>query len=272
MPIVGGARQCGHAWPISSWTMSRRTPVPRRHAHGPHARVAGEGRRAHAGRRRVPAANDRGRRVGPRVSRAPAGPDRGSRLPRAAISSSPRPSRKVLGRKSGPCRGRPGCAASWRCMSAPSGRPTSGEVVSVWLRDGWSCGRRDVDNEARRPGRRRTDACTFICRRRAPICSGATSLDVEAARQVLEHYGVPASPEGRGGSREHGEPAAPARSRTGMRIVRDVLRAATVLQGGGTEVFGEGLSEKLKTGAGASLAPSGFRGSTKVIIAAGRPR
>ena len=37
-------------------------------------------------------------------------------------------------------------------------------------------------------------------------------------------------------------------------IVRDVLRAATVLQGGGTETFGEGLREKLKTGADASLA------------------
>ena len=38
-------------------------------------------------------------------------------------------------------------------LHAGADPPTaSGEAVSVWLRDGWSCGRRHVDAEARRPG------------------------------------------------------------------------------------------------------------------------
>ena len=130
--------------------------------------------------------------------------------------------------------------------------PASGEVVSVWLRDGWSCGRRDVDNEARRLGADEPTVHVHLPKKSADLLRGHI-LDVEAARQVLEHYGVPASPEGRE-ARESMESRRAGAVQDRDAIVRDVLRAATVLQGGGTEVFGEGLSEKLKTGAGASLA------------------
>ena len=130
--------------------------------------------------------------------------------------------------------------------------PASGEVVSVWLRDGWSCGRRDVDNEARRLGADDPTLHVHLPKKSADLLRGHI-LDVEAARQVLEHYGVPASPEGRE-ARESMESRRAGAVQDRDAIVRDVLRAATVLQGGGTEVFGEGLSEKLKTGAGASLA------------------
>ena len=128
----------------------------------------------------------------------------------------------------------------------------NGEVVSVWLRDGWSCGRKDVDNEARRLGADDPTLHVHLPKKSADLLRGHI-LDVEAARQVLEHYGVPASPEGRE-ARESMESRRAGAVQDRDAIVRDVLRAATVLQGGGTEVFGEGLSEKLKTGAGASLA------------------
>ena len=130
--------------------------------------------------------------------------------------------------------------------------PASGEVVSVWLRDGWSCGRKDVDNEARRLGADEPTLHVHLPKKSADLLRGHI-LDVEAARQVLEHYGVPASPEGRE-ARESMESRRAGAVQDRDAIVDDVLRAATVLQGGGTEVFGEGLSEKLKTGAGASLA------------------
>ena len=130
--------------------------------------------------------------------------------------------------------------------------PASGEVVSVWLRDGWSCGRKDVDNEARRLGADDPTLHVHLPKKSADLLRGRI-LDVEAARQVLEHYGVPASPEGRE-ARESMESRRAGAVQDRDAIVRDVLRAATVLQGGGTEVFGEGLREKLKTGAGASLA------------------
>ena len=130
--------------------------------------------------------------------------------------------------------------------------PANGEVVSVWLRDGWSCGRKDVDNEARRLGADDPTLHVHLPKKSADLLRGHI-LDVEAARQVLEHYGVPASPEGRE-ARESMESRRAGAVQDRDAIVRDVLRAATVLLGGGTEVFGEGLSEKLKTGAAASLA------------------
>ncbi len=128
----------------------------------------------------------------------------------------------------------------------------NGDVVSVWLRDGWSCGRKEVDNEARRLGADDPTLHVHLPRRSADVLRGHV-LDAEAARQVLDHHGVPASPEGQE-ARESMESRRARAAQERDAIVRDVLRAATVLQGGGTEVFGDSLGEKLKTGAGASLA------------------
>ena len=128
----------------------------------------------------------------------------------------------------------------------------NGDVVSVWLRDGWSCGRKEVDNEARRLGAGDPTLHVHLPQRSADVLRGHV-LDAEAARQVLDHHGVPASPEGQE-ARESMESRRARAEQERDAIVRDVLRAATVLQGGGTEVFGDSLTEKLKTGAGASLA------------------
>ena len=130
--------------------------------------------------------------------------------------------------------------------------PANGEVVSVWLRDGWSCGRKEVDNEARRLGAGDPTLHVHLPKKSADLLRGHV-LDAEAARQVLDHYGVPASPEGRE-ARESMESRRAGAAQDRDAIVRDVVRAATVLQGGGTEVFGDGLGEKLRTGAVASLA------------------
>ena len=77
-------------------------------------------------------------------------------------------------------------------------------------------------------------------------------IDVEAAQQVLDHFGVPASPEGRE-AREGMESRKANAEYARDEIVRELLRAAKVLQGGGSEVFGEGLPEKIAAGAEASL-------------------
>ena len=130
--------------------------------------------------------------------------------------------------------------------------PANGEAVGVWLRDGWSCGRQDVDAEARRLGAGDPTLHVHLPKKSAELLRGHL-LDAEAARQVLDHHGVPASPEGRE-ARESMESRRAGAEHDRDAIVRDVLRAATVLQGGGTELFGDGLGEKLRTGAGASLA------------------
>ncbi len=128
----------------------------------------------------------------------------------------------------------------------------NGDVVSVWLRDGWSCGRKEVYNEARRLGADDPTLHVHLPQRSADALRGHV-LDAEAARQVLDHHGVPASPEGQE-ARESMESRRARAAQERDAIVRDVLRAATVLQGGGIEVFGDNLTEKLKTGAATSLA------------------
>ena len=130
--------------------------------------------------------------------------------------------------------------------------PANGDVVSVWLRDGWSCGRKEVDNEARRLGAGDPTLHVHLPQRSADVLRGHV-LDAEAARQVLDHHGVPASPEGQE-ARESMESRRARAAQERDAIVRELLRAATVLQGGGTELFGDSLTEKLKTGADASLA------------------
>ena len=125
------------------------------------------------------------------------------------------------------------------------------DVVSVWMRDGWSTARKDVDAEARRMGAEDPALHVHLPKKSADLLRDRI-IDAEAARQVLDRYGLPASPEGRE-ARESMESRRAAAAQERDAIVRDVLRAATVLQGGGSEIFGEGLGEKLRKGAEASL-------------------
>ena len=129
--------------------------------------------------------------------------------------------------------------------------PDNLEVVNVWMRDGWSCARRDVDAEARRMGAEDPTLHVHLPKRSADLLRGRV-IDAEAARHVLDRYGLPASPEGRE-ARESMESRRAAAVQDRDAIVLDVLRAAAVLQGGGSEIFGEGLGEKIRKGAEASL-------------------
>ena len=124
------------------------------------------------------------------------------------------------------------------------GEPPAGnvEVVNVWMRDGWSHARTDVDREARRMGAEDATLHVHLPKKSADLLRDRI-IGTEAARQVLDRYGLPASPEGRE-ARESMESRRVVAAQERDAIVRDVLRAATVLQGGGTEIFGEGLGEK----------------------------
>ena len=129
--------------------------------------------------------------------------------------------------------------------------PGNVEVVNVWMRDGWSTARKDVDAEARRMGAEDPVLHVHLPKKSADLLRDRI-IGTEAARQVLDRHGLPASPEGRE-ARESMESRRAVAAQERDAIVRDVLRAATVLQGGGSEVFGEGLGEKLRKGAEASL-------------------
>ena len=78
-------------------------------------------------------------------------------------------------------------------------------------------------------------------------------MDTEAAHHVLDQRGVPDSPEGREACESMRSRLAAAESaRNG--IVREIVRAARVVQGGGEELHGEDLLDRLEAGADASLA------------------
>ena len=132
-------------------------------------------------------------------------------------------------------------------------RPTGGsDAVTVWLRDGWSSALRAVESEARRSGAEDPTLHVFLPRSSDDALRDRI-IEAEAARRVLDHYGTPAGEEGRAARESMKSRLGGAEHARGA-IVRDVIRSAKVLHGGGSEVFGEGLAAKLSPGAQASLA------------------
>jgi len=131
--------------------------------------------------------------------------------------------------------------------------PTAGgDAIAIWLRDGWSSAEKGVVAEARRLGAEDPTLHVHLPKKSADVLKDRI-IDTEAARQVLDHYGVPSSDEGRE-AREGMESRRATAEHARDEIVREIVRAAKVFQGGGSEVFGEGLVEKLSSGATASLA------------------
>lgn len=130
--------------------------------------------------------------------------------------------------------------------------PAAGsDAIHVWLRDGWSCAQKEVESEARRLGTADATLHVHLPKRSADLLRDHI-IDAEAARQVVDHYGAPTSPEGRE-ARDSMESRRARAEHDRGEIVREVIRAARVYQGGGGEIFGDGLAEKLNAGAEASL-------------------
>ena len=129
--------------------------------------------------------------------------------------------------------------------------PATGDAVSVWLRDGWQGSRRSSSGR-RAPGEppiRRSMCSSRSAARRTetPDRSGAG----RPARPRPSRR--PALRRRQGGAEQHGEPPPGGDGRRDG-IVRDLLRQAKVLQGGGSEVYGDDLAAKIHRGAEASLA------------------
>ncbi len=126
-----------------------------------------------------------------------------------------------------------------------------GNVVRVWVRDGWSCSDAEVRADARGRGTKDAALHVHLPKRNAEELRDHV-MNAEAARNVLEARGPSASPEGREarqGMRSRRDGAEAKRDR----IVGEVVRAARVFQGGGGEVYGEGLRAKVESGADASI-------------------
>ena len=131
--------------------------------------------------------------------------------------------------------------------------PTPGsQHVSVWLRDGWSTTLKETESQARKLGNDDPTLHIHLPKKSADDLK-ARIVDVESAQQVLDRNGIPTTREG-----EEARASMESRQRSAEQsrdaIVREIIRAARVFQGGGTEIFAESLDDKVREGAESSLA------------------
>ena len=132
------------------------------------------------------------------------------------------------------------------------GRREAVAAVWIWVRDGWSCSEAAVKGDARRKGMEDGTLHVHLAKRSAEEFR-AHITSAEAARKVLAARGVPSSAEGQEARESMKSRFAGAES-SRDRIVEDIVRMARVFQGGGAEVYGEGLRAKVAAGAESSLA------------------
>ena len=128
----------------------------------------------------------------------------------------------------------------------------TGDAVVVWVRDGWSCSEAEVVKDARKVGMEDAVLHVHLPKRSADELLGHIT-SAEAAKRVLAARGVPSSPEGQEARESMNSRLAGAEGARD-RIVEEIAREARVFQGGGGEVYGEGLHKKIESGAESSLA------------------
>ena len=139
-----------------------------------------------------------------------------------------------------------------RLHASDEAPPPDDAAVVVWLRDGWSCRPKAVEDAARSAGVESPTVFVHLPRRHAVALRDGI-LSSEAAQRILDLKGSPATAEGRD-ARAGMESRREEASRRLRELVRETLRAAAVHQGGGTEVFGDDLRDKLHKAGRASMA------------------
>jgi hypothetical protein len=129
--------------------------------------------------------------------------------------------------------------------------PTDGDQVVVWLQDGWTVTQKSVEEESRRRGLEDAVIHVFLPKKSAEDLRKRI-VEAEAAQSVLDLRGMPAGDEGRE-ARKSMESRLAAAEQHRDELVREAVASARVYQGGGNEVFGNTLEEKIRTAASASL-------------------
>jgi hypothetical protein len=128
---------------------------------------------------------------------------------------------------------------------------TVGTEVPVWIRDGWGDAEKVVLTDAQKAGTEGATVFVHIPKASADDLK-KTIVEFEAAKQTLEFKGVPTTNEGNDARSAMETRRATAESNRD-RIIRELIGAAKVFKGGGTEVHGLDLIEKVKSAAEDSL-------------------
>jgi len=127
----------------------------------------------------------------------------------------------------------------------------NGSEIPVWVRDEWSVSQKEFLDGCRREGTSSPIIFVLVPRLHAEDLKRRIA-DAEAARRTLDFKGTPANPEGieaRNAMKSRLETAEASRDE----LVRQLIGVARVVQGGGTEIHGSSLEEKLREAATASL-------------------
>jgi hypothetical protein len=134
----------------------------------------------------------------------------------------------------------------------PDAPPEGADSLLVWLRDGSSSSQKDVEAEARRRGQQDAVIHVFLAKPGSDL--QARLREAEAARHVLEAKGQPSEPAEAREACESMRSRLQAAETARDELIRELVAASKVYQGGGNEVYGESLRQKLETALAASLA------------------
>ncbi len=129
--------------------------------------------------------------------------------------------------------------------------PVDGTGIPVWIRDGWSCSQKEMEQAARAAGIDSPVIYVFIGQQSAGDLK-RTLIEAEAARLTADAKGSPTTDEGR--DARQGMESRRSRAETERdRLVREIVANAKVYQGGGGEVLLAGLDDKLRAAANDAL-------------------
>lgn len=119
-----------------------------------------------------------------------------------------------------------------------------GATIPIWIRDQWSHAQKDMVDAARAAGAESPIVYVFIPRQSAEDLRRLI-VDAEAAQQTLDARGNPTTPEGleaRQSMLSRMTEAAAKRDR----LVKEIVEASKVFQGGGSEVLSATLDERVR--------------------------
>jgi hypothetical protein len=134
----------------------------------------------------------------------------------------------------------------------PQGPGSSGvKAIHVWVRDGWDDDDKSVLADARAAGSDSPTIFVFIPKRTAEEIR-KTLGSLRAAEATLHVRGVPSTPEG-DEARQAMETRKNEAERRLVGLIDEVFAGARVFQGGGQEVFGNDLADKVAQAARGSL-------------------
>lgn len=129
--------------------------------------------------------------------------------------------------------------------------PVNSDGVPVWVRDQFSSSEADLVNTARTAGVDNPTLYVFIPRKAKDELANAIAA-AQAAEQTISAKGAPSTPEGQL-ARQSMESRRALATQQRDQLVREIVGAAKVFQGGGSELLHLTLDEKLKNGAEESL-------------------